>query len=294
MHVGTDIGGSIRLPAAWCGTVGFKPTLGRVPIDPYYVGRCAGPMTRCVDDAALMMSVLAQDDRRDAMRLPPERIDWTNLPTAVEGLRIGVMVSAGCGMPLDDEIAVVVERAAKCFETEGAILVPLEPVLTREMLDGLDDFWRARQWSQLERLSPMKRAEVLPYIREWARRGAEIDGVTAVRGFEQTMAMRAATEALFDRVDAVLSPTTPVVSFACDACSPLDDPQRPFDHIAYTLPWNMGEQPALSLNAGWSRDGMPIGLQVVGPRFSDRFVLGLGKAFESFGEVERREPSLPS
>ena len=72
LHVGTDIGGSVRLPAAWCGVVGFKPTLGRVPIDPYYVGRCAGPMTRSVEDAALMMTALARTDRRDATRLPPD------------------------------------------------------------------------------------------------------------------------------------------------------------------------------------------------------------------------------
>lgn len=293
LHVGTDIGGSVRLPAAWCGVVGFKPSLGRIPIDPYYVGRCAGPMTRSVEDAALMMAALAQDDRRDAMRLPPAPIDWSNLPTSVAGMRIGVMISSGCGQPLDDEIATVVERAAKRFEAAGAILVPLEPVLTREMLDGLDDFWRARQWSQLERLPADKREEVMPYILDWARRGGEIDGVTAVRGFEQTMMMRAVTEAVFDRVDALLSPTTPVVSFAASAHSPLDDPQRPFEHIAYTLPWNMGEQPALSLNAGWSRDGMPIGLQIVGPRFFDREVLGLGRAFELFGEVERRSPTLP-
>ncbi|CAN0600911.1 unnamed protein product, partial [Ectocarpus sp. 12 AP-2014] len=104
LHVGTDIGGSIRLPAAWCGVVGFKPTLGRVPIDPYYVGRCAGPMTRSVEDAALMMSTLARTDRRDAMRLPPEKIDWMDLALDVKGLRVGVMLEAGCGLPLEEEI----------------------------------------------------------------------------------------------------------------------------------------------------------------------------------------------
>ncbi|GGJ78901.1 amidase [Pseudomonas matsuisoli] len=292
LHVGTDIGGSIRLPAAWCGIVGFKPTLGRIPINPYYVGRCAGPMTRSVTDAALMMAELAKTDRRDATRLPPSNIDWLNLPTSVKGLRIGLMMSAGCGMPLDDEIRAAVERAAKCFEAQGATIVEIEPVLTREMLDGLDQFWQARQWSQMLRLSPEQRERTLPYVLEWARGGAEIDGVTVVRGFEQTLAMRAVTEAVFDRVDAVLSPTTPIVAFPAEAHSPLGDPRKNFEHIAYTVPWNMGEQPGLSINAGWSHDGMPIGLQIVGPRFNDLEVLGLGRAFELFGEVERRMPVL--
>jgi aspartyl-tRNA(Asn)/glutamyl-tRNA(Gln) amidotransferase subunit A len=88
LHIGTDIGGSIRLPAGWCGLVGFKPSLGRVPIDPYYVGRAAGPMTRTVEDAALAMGVLARPDSRDAMSLPSEKIDWTALETKVKGLRI--------------------------------------------------------------------------------------------------------------------------------------------------------------------------------------------------------------
>jgi Asp-tRNA(Asn)/Glu-tRNA(Gln) amidotransferase A subunit family amidase len=165
-------------------------------------------------------------------------------------------------------------------------------VLTRDMLDGLDQFWRARQWSQLLRLPAERREQVLPFILAWAKGGSNMDAVTAVRGFEQTMAMRAATEAVFDQVDFVLSPVTPIVSYPAEACSPLEDPQRPFEHIAYTVPWNMGEQPGLSLNAGWSRSGMPIGLQIIGPRFKDREVLGLGRAFELFGEVERRIPSL--
>ncbi|WP_148252796.1 amidase [Aidingimonas lacisalsi] len=282
LHVGTDIGGSIRLPAAWCGVVGFKPTLGRIPIDPYYVGRCAGPMTRSVDDAALMMMSLSRTDRRDAMRLPPERIDWMDLTLNVHGLRLGVMMDAGCGLPLDEEIREQVEVAARRFEAAGATLVPLEPVLTRDMLDGLDQFWRARQWSELERLTPEQRDRVLPAILAWADDGARLSGLEVVRGFQQTLNMRRATESVFDGVDALISPTTPNIAFPATWISPTNDPRQPFEHIAYTVPWNMGEQPAISLTAGFSHDGMPIGVQLVGPRFADHLTLKLAKALETW------------
>src|SRR5690348_12618906 len=93
LHVGTDIGGSVRLPAGWCGLVGLKPSLGRVPVDPPYVGRCVGPMTRTVDDNALMMSVLARPDHRDGMSLPAQEIDWANLFGSAKGKRMGLLLN---------------------------------------------------------------------------------------------------------------------------------------------------------------------------------------------------------
>src|SRR6187549_2000146 len=95
LHLGTDIGGSVRLPACWCGLVALKPSLGRIPVDPPYVGRVAGPMTRIVDDAALMMSVLSRPDRRDSMSLPPNDINWKALDKSPRKLRIGLMLDAG-------------------------------------------------------------------------------------------------------------------------------------------------------------------------------------------------------
>ncbi|WP_299112207.1 amidase, partial [uncultured Bradyrhizobium sp.] len=97
LHLGTDIGGSVRLPASWCGLVALKPSLGRVPIDPPYVGRVAGPMTRTVDDAALMMSVLSRPDRRDGMSLPADSINWRSHDKSPRKLRIGLMLDAGVG-----------------------------------------------------------------------------------------------------------------------------------------------------------------------------------------------------
>jgi aspartyl-tRNA(Asn)/glutamyl-tRNA(Gln) amidotransferase subunit A len=282
LHVGTDIGGSIRLPAGWCGIVGFKPSLGRIPIDPSYVGRCAGPMTRDVADTALMMRFLSQPDWRDGMSLPPEAIDWNDLAIDVKGLRIGLMLEAGCGLPVDPEIRDAVVAAARLFERNGAIVEEVKPVLTRAMLDGLDDFWRARSWADIAALAPDARAKVLPYIRTWAERGADVSGVAAVRGFNQTMEMRKAAARLFRSIDALLTPTSPVVAFPAEWASPIDDPARPFEHIGFTVTWNMSEQPALSLKCGFAKNGMPMGMQIVGPRFADLQVLRLAKAYESW------------
>lgn len=280
LHIGTDIGGSIRLPAGWCGLVGLKPSLGRIPIDPYYVGRTAGPMTRTVEDAALAMSVLSRPDSRDAMSLPFQEIDWLDLDVSVKGLRIGVMEEAGAGLPVEPEIASMLAGASKLFEQAGATLIPVKPVLNRRIVDGTDRFWRARAWNELRLLSEERRADLLPYIHDWAKAGEAVTGWQAVDGFNQTMEIRRRAAALFREVDYVISPTNPVVSFGAEMASPIDDPDKPFEHIAFTLPWNMSEQPALSLNGGFSREGLPIGLQIVGPRFDDLGVLRLARWFE--------------
>ncbi|QEM83397.1 amidase [Halomonas binhaiensis] len=282
LHLGTDIGGSIRLPAAWCGVVGFKPSLGRVPVDPYYVGRCAGPMTRSVADAALMMATVARTDRRDAMRLPPQQIDWSALDIDVRGMRIGVMMEAGCGLPVDEQVQRCVEDGVAHFRKAGAHIVPVGPVLSRDMLDGLNDFWRARQWSELLTLTEQQREQVLPEILAWADEGRGLDPVKVVRGFEQTLAMRRATEAAFDQLDAVISPVSPNVEFPAEWPSPSNDPSRPFEHIVFTVPWNMGEQPAIAIHAGFSHAGMPIGLQIITPKFEDMRALQLASAFEKW------------
>ena len=294
LHIGTDIGGSVRLPAGWTGLFGFKPSHGRIPVDPHYVGRCAGPMTRCVDDAAIAMATLSRPDWRDGTSLPPNDVDWMDHRIDVRGMRIGVMLDAGCGLEVEPEIRDAVLAAAKRFEDAGAVVFEVGPVMTRAMLDGLDKFWRAKFWGDIRNLGDERRASILPYIYQWAERGAAVTGVEAVQGFGQTIEMRKACGRLFTTVDALLTPTNPIISYPADWASPTNDPEQPFEHIAFTVPWNMSEQPAASINCGFSKSGMPIGLQIVGPRFDDMRVLKLCKLFETWTGGVTRWPQPPA
>jgi aspartyl-tRNA(Asn)/glutamyl-tRNA(Gln) amidotransferase subunit A len=264
-----------------------------VPIDPPYVGRVAGPMTRTVDDAALMMSVMAKPDRRDGMSLPPNDIHWKTLDKPSRKLRIGLLLDLGVGQPLEQDVRDVVVKAAKAFESAGSTVSEVKGILTREMLDGLDSFWRARLWDDLSRLSPTERGQTLPYILKWAEAGAKLSGVEVIRGFNTTMAMRAAAAKLFADIDYLISPVSPVVKFAAELAAPLNDPDRPFEHIGYTVPWNMAENPAVSINGGYDAEGFPIGVQIIGRRFDDLGVLAMAKAFETLRGAQRPWPSVP-
>jgi aspartyl-tRNA(Asn)/glutamyl-tRNA(Gln) amidotransferase subunit A len=293
LHLGTDIGGSVRLPSCWCGLVGLKPSLGRVPIDPPYVGRVAGPMTRTVDDAALMMNVLSKPDRRDGMSLPPNDINWKALEKSPRKLRLGLMLDLGVGQALEKPVREVAVRAAKAFEAAGAVVTEVDGILTREMLDGLDNFWRARMWDDLEKLTPAERGKTLPYIHQWAEKAQKLSGVDVIRGFNATMAIRAAAAKLFHDLDYVISPVSPVVNFGAELASPQNDPAKPFEHICYTVPWNMAENPAVSINGGYDTHGFPIGVQIIGRRFDDLGVLAMAKTFEGLRGPQHPWPSPP-
>jgi aspartyl-tRNA(Asn)/glutamyl-tRNA(Gln) amidotransferase subunit A len=290
LHVGTDIGGSIRLPAGWCGVFGLKPSLGRIPIDPPYYGRVAGPMTRCVEDAALMIRTVSRPDERDPMSLPYQDLPWLDLRLNVRGLRLGVMMEAGVGLDLDPEVRAAIEQAAATFASAGAVVEPVPAFITRTMLDGLDDFWRQRAWADIGRLSEDERRRVLPYILAWAEGGRSLTGAQVYEGMHQMIVMRHAAVSACRGFDFLLSPVSPVPAFAAELASPIHDPERPFEHIGYTVAFNMSEQPAASINAGYTSAGLPIGLQIVGQRFDDVGVLRLGRAFEDLRGPQRPWP----
>lgn len=299
LHLGTDIGGSIRLPAGWCGLAGFKPSLGRVPIHPPYAGRVAGPLARTVDDIALAMQVLSRPDERDTMSLPWQDIAWTDLeprgePLPLKGLRLGLMMDAGWGLPVEPAVRAAVEAAAQRLALGGAEITRIGPFMTRAMADGMDAFWRMRAWLEMSAWPMAQQALVLPFIAEWARGGARLSGEAVFRGYSQMGALRDAAVAACRPFDALLSPTAPLVAFAAELPCPTDDPARPFEHIAFTLPYNMSEQPAISVNAGFTDDGLPIGLQIVGRRHDDLGVLRLARAWERLAPPGRPWPQPPA
>ena len=227
------------------------------------------------------------------MSLPPDNINWKALEKSPRKLRIGLMLDSGVGLPLEKPVREVAVKAAKAFESAGAVVTEVDGILTREMLDGLDNFWRARMWDDLARLSPGDKAKVLPYIFKWGESGAALSGVDVIRGFNQTMAIRAAAAKLFCELDYVISPTAPNVNFPAEFASPTNDPLKPFEHICFTVPWNMSENPAVSINGGFDTTGFPIGVQIVGRRFDDIGVLGMAKAFEGLRGEQRPWPSVP-
>ena len=293
LHIGTDIGGSIRLPAAWCGIVGLKPSLGRVPIKPPYAGRAAGPMTRSVTDAALMMAELSRPDWRDTMSLPYQRFDWTDLERDVKGLRLGLLMDAGWGLPAEPETAAAVQAAARRFEAAGAIVEPMRPFTTREMADGIDLFWRVRSWLDISALPEERRAKVLPFIRAWVARGEHVTTAQLFHGYTQmAVALRDASVAACQPFDFVLSPVSPVPAFPAEWAMPTNDPDRAMEHIAFTLPANMGEQPAISVDCGHTAAGLPIGLQIMGRRHDDLGVLRLAHAWERLRDPPRPWPRV--
>ncbi|WP_087743999.1 MULTISPECIES: amidase [unclassified Acidovorax] len=298
LHIGTDIGGSLRLPASWCGIFSLKPSLGRIPIDPPYTGRAAGPMTRTVADAALMMQVLSQSDARDSMALPAQDIAWSQFNQGAErlrGLRIGLLLEAGCGLPVEPEVRAAIEQAARWLEQAGAHIVPMQPFMTQTMLDGMDHFWRMRSHTDLLALPARQRDRVLPYIRAWADSAAGLSGTEVFDASQQFHLTRVATVRACSAFDYVISPVAPMPAFAAELPSPTNDPLRPLEHIGFTVPFNMSEQPAASVNCGYTSGlhPLPIGLQIAGPRFDDLGVLQVAHAFEQIRPPQKAWPEPP-
>jgi aspartyl-tRNA(Asn)/glutamyl-tRNA(Gln) amidotransferase subunit A len=158
----------------------------------------------------------------------------------------------------------------------------------------MDHFWRMRFHVDMKNLAPQKKAKVLPYIQQWADSAAGMDGEAVFKAYSQFHETRVATVNACRAFDYVIMPTSPVPAFSAELPSPTNDPLRPLEHIGFTVPFNMSEQPAASINCGYTAGGLPIGLQIAGQRFDDLGVLQVARAFELIRDDQRPWPQPPS
>jgi aspartyl-tRNA(Asn)/glutamyl-tRNA(Gln) amidotransferase subunit A len=283
LHIGTDAGGSVRIPAAWCGLVGLKPTYGRIPQWPasaFASVACAGPITRTVRDAALMFSAMARYDLRDPFCLPDDQRNWLDgIEDGVAGLTVGVLNNPGFDAPVDADGVVAVERAAQLLADAGAYVEQADAGLPDTSL-VFGRVWGAAL-ARLVAGMPSQLAGLLdPGIREVAE---TLGGMTAVE-FMDAEATRAAVghamARLHQRYDLVLCPTVPGGPPLADA--PTVDPVRALwtAWAPWTFTFNLSRQPAISVPMGPRADGMPNSVQIAAAQFRDNLVLRAARAIE--------------
>lgn len=293
LHVGTDIGGSVRLPATHGGFFGLKPSLGRIPIDPPYMGRVAGPMTRTVRDSAMLLVELSRPDARDFMSLPYREIDYPGAleGLAAKGLRVGFLPDMGVGLAVDPEVGRAAHAAASALERAGAVVERIPSFMTEAMLEGIQLFFEARSYNEVRDLPESALARIHPFIVEWCTwRAGGFTGADVMNGYTQVVLMREAAVRATAPFDFLISPTSPIPPYEVELPSPTDDPHDALPHIAFTVAYNMSEQPAASLNWDYTPDGLPLGVQVIGKRFDDLGVLRMSRLLEQLRPAQRAWP----
>jgi aspartyl-tRNA(Asn)/glutamyl-tRNA(Gln) amidotransferase subunit A len=283
LHLGTDAGGSVRIPAAWSGLVGLKPTYGRIPQWPagaFASVACAGPMTRTVRDAALMFSAMARHDARDPFCLPGDPRDWRDgIEDGVAGMTVGVLRRPGFDAPIDADGMTSVERAAAILQDAGATVEDAMPDLpdTRTVFGRV---WGAALARLVAQFGENERGLLDQGLLEVAKSQG---GLSAI-AFMDADAMRAAAghamAMLHQRFDLVLCPTVPGPPPLADA--PTVDPVEALwtKWAPWTFTFNLTRQPAISVPMGLSDAGLPLSVQIVAAQYRDDLVLRAARAIE--------------
>jgi aspartyl-tRNA(Asn)/glutamyl-tRNA(Gln) amidotransferase subunit A len=283
LHLGTDGGGSIRIPAAFSGIFGLKPTFGRVPVYPlskFGMTSHAGPMTCGVEDSAVLLDVLAKPDARDWLTLPAPGVRYADvLKQGVKGLRIAYSPTLGFAK-VDPEIAALVEAAAKTFETLGA-----EVELVAHVMDDPTDTFR-KIWAtgcahSVAAFPKEAQADMDPGLVALAAYGASL-GHMAYMDADYARGLLGGQMNLFHRrYDLLLTPAEPIAAFKIE--KQVDQPEQKtwIDWTPFTFPFNLTGQPAASVPCGFTKAGLPAGLQIVGRRYEDETVLRACSAFEA-------------
>ncbi|MDR5784732.1 amidase [Caballeronia sp. LZ065] len=280
LALGTDIVGSIRLPASFCGLVGLKPSYGRVPYyPPVSPALVAGPMARNVADVALMLDCIARPDPRDFTALPPAGQSYHEASKQpLDNVRIHLVTDLGFGLSPDAEVVEAVRAGARRLEQAGIASIEERPArFAHERVEAAERFYRARCFAELNKHAP-ERQPLSPLLYEWTRASAGESAESVIDAMQALLALREQAMALLDDADFLILPATPAAAFAAERAAP--DETRLFDPWCNTFLFNLTEQPAISVPCGKTLDGLPIGMQIVGRRYDDLGVLRLARLFE--------------
>ena len=293
LAIGTDGGGSVRIPAAMCGLTGLKATFGRVPAWPASMhGDLAntGPMTRTALDCALMMNAIARPDARDPFALLADGVDYAaGLNQPLAGRKVAFMLHQG-GHPLDAQVAASLTEAAGVFETLGCIVEEAEAPFDSDEAGGI---WAVHWMSSIQRLLQLypedRHGEFDPGLLEQARIGASFTVKDLVDAQARRREIAHQWNLFFGRYDLVIGPTLAVLPWGVGRNLPDGPDGKPNLNWARTVDFNLTRHPAASVPCGLSADGLPIGLQIAAAHYKDAEVLAAAAAF-----LEARPFSFPA
>lgn len=283
LHVGTDAGGSIRIPAAWCGLVGLKPSFGRVPqwrLGAFAGVACAGPMTRTVRDAALMFGTLARHDSRDPFCLPDDPRDWlAGIEDGVAGLRVGVVQRFGFDPPVDADGVAAVEQAASVLADAGAVVEQAAVDLpdTRALFVRV---WSVALARLVDGYDPAQRAQLDAGLLDVAAAARGASAFDMLDAAAQRLEAAHAMARLHRRFDLLLCPTVPVGPPVADA--PTTDPIGALhtEWAPWTFAFNLTRQPAVTVPMGRTAAGLPRSVQLAAALYRDDLVLRAARTLE--------------
>ncbi|MBI3865934.1 MAG: amidase [Planctomycetia bacterium] len=295
--IGTDGGGSLRIPASFCGLVGFKASFGRIPNWPGSSGamlRHIGAITRTVADQALLLDVLAGPDRRDLLSLPPAGVSCAaELDRGIKGKRVAYSPDFGYAR-VEAEVAAICRRAAERFAETGAHVEPIA-LDWRDPYDTWSVFFFGTAAASMEKKLAEQGDQLDPGFRRVVERGLQLRGVDFANALAGRHEFWDRVRRVYDKYDLLLSPTLPVPPFAVgqDDAPPLErEKLGPLQWTQFTYPFNLTGQPAISVPAGWTKAGLPVGLQIVGDRHADLAVLQAARAWELVQPWKEKHPPM--
>ena len=290
--MGTDIAGSVRLPAAHCGAAAIKPTQGRIAYAPASMARSAGPMARRAADLETMLVCVGQADASDPWCLPGQFEAATWGVDRIRGKRVGMLTAMGYGLPADGETLAVVAKAGEQLASWGAEVEELQLDVTDDEYAALDLGFKLGALAEADGAPDHHGERLLGIVKEWCETARGVSGADAMAAANIVAAARDRVVARTEHLDLIVAPVMPVPVFPADRFGPASGVPLLY-HASFTAWFNQTGQPAASICGGRTADtGMPIGVQIVGKRFRDADVLRVAVLLEEALDLELPWPNL--